>query len=91
MSFFSRVSRRSGKAQSEGLAFGDGAVMRRAGPGAALDANKPKGMHSHHIAEQNKAAQFGQRRIQSIENSVAIPIEAHHEFGMEQFKRVLGH
>jgi hypothetical protein len=39
----------------------------------------PKGMHWHHIVEQSQAAQFGQRRIQSVENIVAIPIEAHYE------------
>jgi hypothetical protein len=39
----------------------------------------PKGMHWHHIVEQNKAAQFGQRRIQSIENIVAIPEKEHTE------------
>jgi hypothetical protein len=34
-------------------------------------------MQWHHIVEQCQAAQFGQRRIQSIENIVAIPAEAH--------------
>jgi hypothetical protein len=38
----------------------------------------PAGMQWHHIVEQSQAAQFGQRRIQSVENIVAIPIEAHH-------------
>ena len=33
-------------------------------------------MQWHHIVEQSQAAQFGQRRIQSIDNIVAIPIEA---------------
>jgi len=37
----------------------------------------PKGMHWHHIVEQNKAVQFGQRRIQSIENIVAVPEKEH--------------
>ena len=37
----------------------------------------PKGMQWHHIVEQSQAAQFGQRRIQSVDNVVAIPIEAH--------------
>jgi hypothetical protein len=37
----------------------------------------PEGMQWHHIVEQSQAAQFGQRRIQSVENIVAIPIEAH--------------
>ena len=37
----------------------------------------PKGMQWHHIVEQSQAAQFGQQRIQSVENVVAIPIEAH--------------
>jgi hypothetical protein len=36
----------------------------------------PEGMQWHHIVEQSQAAQFGQRRIQSVENIVAIPIEA---------------
>jgi hypothetical protein len=35
-------------------------------------------MQWHHIVEQSQAAQFGQRLIQSVENIVAIPIEAHH-------------
>jgi hypothetical protein len=39
----------------------------------------PKGMQWHHIVEQSQAAQFGQRRIQSVENIVAIPIEVHWE------------
>ena len=38
----------------------------------------PEGMQWHHIVEQSQAAQFGQRPIQSVENIVAIPIEAHH-------------
>jgi hypothetical protein len=38
----------------------------------------PEGMQWHHIVEQSQAAQFGQRPIQSVENVVAIPIEAHH-------------
>ena len=37
----------------------------------------PKGMQWHHIVEQSQAAQFGQRRIQSVDNIVAIPIEEH--------------
>ena len=37
----------------------------------------PEGMQWHHIVEQSQAAQFGQRTIQSVENVVAIPIEAH--------------
>jgi hypothetical protein len=37
----------------------------------------PEGMQWHHIVEQSQAAQFGQRPIQSVENIVAIPIEAH--------------
>jgi hypothetical protein len=37
----------------------------------------PEGMQWHHIVEQSQAAQFGQRPIQSVENVVAIPIEAH--------------
>ena len=37
----------------------------------------PKDMQWHHIVEQSKVAEFGPRRIQSIENIVAIPIEAH--------------
>jgi hypothetical protein len=37
----------------------------------------PEGMHWHHIVEQNKAAEFGQRRIQSIDNIVAIPEKEH--------------
>ena len=37
----------------------------------------PEGMQWHHIVEQSQAAQFGQRAIQSVENIVAIPIEAH--------------
>ena len=37
----------------------------------------PKGMHWHHIVEKNKAVQFGQRRIQSIENIVAVPEKEH--------------
>jgi hypothetical protein len=36
----------------------------------------PKGMQWHHIVEQSQVPQFGQRRIQSIDNVVAIPIEA---------------
>jgi hypothetical protein len=36
----------------------------------------PKGMQWHHIVEQSQA-QFGQRRIHSVDNVVAIPIEAH--------------
>jgi hypothetical protein len=39
----------------------------------------PKEMQWHHIVEQSQAAQFGQRRIQSIENIVAIPDKAHRE------------
>jgi hypothetical protein len=34
-------------------------------------------MQWHHIVEQSQASQFGQRPIQSVENIVAIPIEAH--------------
>jgi hypothetical protein len=34
-------------------------------------------MQWHHIVEQSQAAKFGQRLIQSVENIVAIPIEAH--------------
>lgn len=34
-------------------------------------------MQWHHIVEQFQAPQFGQRAIQSVENIVAIPIEAH--------------
>ncbi|HTA86076.1 MAG TPA: hypothetical protein VK729_07375 [Silvibacterium sp.] len=37
----------------------------------------PEGMQWHHIVEQSQAGQFGQRPIQSVENIVAIPIEAH--------------
>lgn len=37
----------------------------------------PEGMQWHHIVEQFQAPQFGQRAIQSVENVVAIPIEAH--------------
>ncbi|MFZ5781206.1 MAG: hypothetical protein ACOY4R_13515 [Pseudomonadota bacterium] len=37
----------------------------------------PEGMQWHHIVEQSQAAQFGQQRIQSVENIVAIPIELH--------------
>jgi len=37
----------------------------------------PEGMQWHHIVEQSQMAQFGQRIIQSVENIVAIPIEAH--------------
>jgi hypothetical protein len=37
----------------------------------------PKGMQWHHIVEQSQAAQFSQRAIQSVENVVAIPTEAH--------------
>jgi hypothetical protein len=37
----------------------------------------PEGMQWHHIVEQSQVAQFGQRIIQSVENIVAIPIEAH--------------
>jgi hypothetical protein len=37
----------------------------------------PEGMQWHHIVEQSQASQFGQRPIQSVENIVAIPIEAH--------------
>jgi hypothetical protein len=37
----------------------------------------PEGMQWHHIVEQSQASQFGQRAIHSIENIVAIPIEAH--------------
>jgi hypothetical protein len=37
----------------------------------------PEGMQWHHIVEQSQVAQFGQRPIQSVENIVAIPIEAH--------------
>jgi hypothetical protein len=37
----------------------------------------PEGMQWHHIVEQSQAAQFGQRPIQSVENIVAVPIEAH--------------
>ena len=37
----------------------------------------PEGMQWHHIVEQSQAPQFGQRLIQSVENIVAIPIEAH--------------
>ena len=33
-------------------------------------------MQWHHIVEQSQVPQFGQRRIQSIDNVVAIPIEA---------------
>jgi hypothetical protein len=36
-------------------------------------------MQWHHIVEQSQAAQFGQRPIQSVENIVALPIEAHQE------------
>ena len=36
----------------------------------------PKGMQWHHIVEQSQVPQFGQRRIESIDNVVAIPIEA---------------
>jgi hypothetical protein len=39
----------------------------------------PEGMQWHHIVEQSQAAQFGQRPIQSVENIVALPIEAHQE------------
>lgn len=34
-------------------------------------------MQWHHIVEQSQAAQFGQRPIQSVENIIALPIEAH--------------
>ena len=37
----------------------------------------PEGMQWHHIVEQSQARQFGQRAIQSVENIVATPIEAH--------------
>ena len=37
----------------------------------------PEGMHWHHIVEQSQVAKLGQRAIQSIENIVAIPIDAH--------------
>jgi hypothetical protein len=37
----------------------------------------PEGMQWHHIVEQFQVPQFGQRAIQSVENIVAIPIEAH--------------
>ena len=37
----------------------------------------PEGMQWHHIVEQSQAAQLGQRPIQSVENIVAIPVEAH--------------
>ena len=37
----------------------------------------PKDMQWHHIVEQSQAIQFGQQRIQSIENIVALPIDAH--------------
>lgn len=37
----------------------------------------PNGMQWHHIVEQSQVPQFGQRAIQSVENIVAIPIEAH--------------
>jgi hypothetical protein len=37
----------------------------------------PPDMQWHHIVEQCQAAQFGQRRIQSVENIVAIPEQAH--------------
>ena len=39
----------------------------------------PKGMHWHHIVEKNKAVQFGQQRIQSIENIVAVPEKEHNQ------------
>lgn len=39
----------------------------------------PKGMHWHHIVEKNKAVQFGQQRIQSIENIVALPEKEHNQ------------
>jgi hypothetical protein len=34
-------------------------------------------MQWHHIVEQSQVPQFGQRAIQSVENIVAIPIDAH--------------
>lgn len=37
----------------------------------------PEGMQWHHIVEQSQAVQFGQQRIQSVENIVAIPIDLH--------------
>ena len=37
----------------------------------------PEGMQWHHIVEQSQAPQLGQRAIQSIENIVAVPTEAH--------------
>jgi hypothetical protein len=37
----------------------------------------PPGMHWHHIVEQSQIPQFGAERIHSIDNIVAIPIEAH--------------
>ena len=42
-----------------------------------IDGRAPEGMHWHHIVEQSQAPQLGQRAIQSVENVVAIPIEAH--------------
>ena len=37
----------------------------------------PEGMQWHHIVEQSQVAQFGQRAIHSVENVIAIPVEAH--------------
>ena len=43
--FLSRISRRTGKRNLKAWSYGHGAVMRRAGPRAALDANKPVERH----------------------------------------------
>jgi hypothetical protein len=52
----------------------------------------PEGMQWHHIVEQSQAAQLGQRGIQSIENIVAIPIEAHQSLNaLYSSKRPISH
>jgi hypothetical protein len=64
------------------VAAGEGATLFRRAFNSGSEllrylGRAPEGMQWHHIVEQSQAQQFGQRAIQSIENIVAIPIEAH--------------
>ena len=89
------LSTRLGAAGRTAVAEG-GALFRRAfESGSQLKrylGPAPEGMHWHHIVEQSQAAQFGQRAIQSVENVVAIPIEAHQRLNaLYSSKRPISH